>query len=178
MGSKRTIKARDIVNDIRAGLTNLQLMEKYQLSSKGLVSIFNKLTTEKAVRQEELQGRSPLADDTVALDQKRLWPRNYLCARISVNESGNPRATGYARDMTEKGVQVVGIPARPGETKRFLVKPEEHAEINDFSFDALCRWVKDEDNGESCVGGFEITSISKTDVQELRKLVQALALSE
>jgi hypothetical protein len=43
MTTKRTIKAKDIVNDIRSGLTNLQLMEKYNLSSKGLQSIFTKL---------------------------------------------------------------------------------------------------------------------------------------
>jgi hypothetical protein len=178
MGSKRTIKARDIVNDIRAGLTNLQLMEKYQLSSKGLISIFTKLTMEKAVRQEELQGRSPLADDTVALEHKRLWPRNYLCMLLPIFESDNHETQGCVRDITEKGVQVVGIPAEPGETKRFVVRPKELAEINEFSFDARCRWVEPDSDGNGCVAGFAITNISKNAVQDLRRLVRALTLGD
>ena len=69
MTTKRTIKAKDIVNDIRSGMTNLQLMEKHNLSSKGLQSIFTKLMDAKAVKDRELDGRTPLADDTVNLNQ-------------------------------------------------------------------------------------------------------------
>ena len=178
MATKRTIKARDIVNDLRGGLTNVQLMEKYQLSSKGLISIFTKLLDAKAVREEELLNRTPLADDTVALDQKRLFPRNYLCMRLPIVESGNGRAEGHLRDITEKGAQVVGIPARRVETMRFVVKPEPLAEIDEFAFEACCRWVKDEDQEEGCVGGFEITDISQSALKELRKLIQAMAFRE
>ena len=37
---KRTIKAKDIVNDIHEGLADLQLMSKYGLSLKGLQGVF------------------------------------------------------------------------------------------------------------------------------------------
>jgi hypothetical protein len=178
MGTKRTIKARDIVNDIRAGLTNVQLMEKYQLSSKGLVSIFSKLSAAKATREEELQERTPLAADTVALDQKRLLPRNHLYMRLPIVESGDASSQGRVRDISEKGVQVAGIPANPGEIKRFIVKSQKLTNIDNFSFDAQCRWVRKEESGQCCVGGFEITAISESAAKDLRKLAEVMAFSD
>ena len=41
---KRTINAKEILADIKAGMHNAALMEKCQLSEKGLQNLFKKLT--------------------------------------------------------------------------------------------------------------------------------------
>lgn len=178
MTTKRKIKARDIVNDIRAGLTNLQIMEKYDLSSKGLTSIFTKLIDARAVKQGELDGRIPLASDTVALDQKRVLPRNYVLVRLPVVETNNPESSGHVRDVTEKGLQITGIPAEVGEIKKFTLMPENFNEAPPFSLEAECRWSIPGDGPGQPSAGFEITNISKEDVVQLRNLIKSLTFGD
>jgi hypothetical protein len=42
--AKRTINAKEILADIKAGMDNAALMEKYHLTDKSLQSVFKKLT--------------------------------------------------------------------------------------------------------------------------------------
>jgi hypothetical protein len=175
MAAKRTIKAKDIVNDLRSGLTNLQLMEKYGLSSKGLQSIFVKLIDAKAVRAGELDDRVPLVDDTAILDQRRILPRNFVIVKIPVYDTEDITLEGHIRDITVKGLQVAGIPASTGDLKSLIIQPDEFADIHPFVIDVICRWFKPGTEFERCLAGFEITEISEESVHELQNLVQVLA---
>ena len=67
MSQKRTIKTRDVVNDIRARMSDTGLMEKYDLSAKGLQSIFAKLISIKAITQNEVDRRPAAYNDTVVI---------------------------------------------------------------------------------------------------------------
>ena len=58
MEPKRKIKAKDIVSDIRQGMSDSQLMEKHTLSSKGLQSVFRKLVDANAIKPRELFNRA------------------------------------------------------------------------------------------------------------------------
>ncbi len=51
--AKRTINAKEILVDIKAGMDNAALMEKYQLSEKGLQSLFKKLVDAGVLKQRE-----------------------------------------------------------------------------------------------------------------------------
>lgn len=176
MAEKRTIKARDIVNDLRTGMTNVQLMEKYGLSAKGLASIFNKLMDVRAVKYGELAHRMPEADDTVNVDQKRDLPRNYLMFKLPIYQAEDLLEEGYIRDITENGLQVAGITAKKGEVKDLLIQAEEFADVSPFTFEAECRWSVSDSDEDGCVAGFLIRDISEECLEELRKLIRALAL--
>ena len=52
---KITISAKEILADIKAGLGNAALMEKYRLSEKGLQSLFKKLVDSGRLNQGELE---------------------------------------------------------------------------------------------------------------------------
>lgn len=69
MPEKTKIKARDVVNDIRAGMTDPELMEKYGLSAKGLQSLFRKLLEVKAIASSELKRRRADYHDTTIIQQ-------------------------------------------------------------------------------------------------------------
>jgi len=176
MAAKRTIRARDVVNDIRGGLTNLQLMEKYRLSTKGLNSLFTKLIDFEAVKDGELDGRVPLADDTVDVDQRRVLMRKYVFVNLPVCDADKDSEVGYLRDITENGLQVAGLAGTVGVGKTLVLKPEGLADLLPFVLDAQCRWVKPATNGEESLAGFEITDISQQGVRELKNLIHALTL--
>ena len=174
MAAKPTIKAKDIVNDLRSGLTNLELMEKYGISSKGLQSIFAKLIEAKAVRDGELDGRVPFADDTVNLDQKRILPRNFVVFKLPVYDNEDMTLEGQVQDITEKGLQVEGIPASVGDFKTLIIQSDEFADIHPFVIEVRCMWANPGTENEPCSAGFEITEIAEESVHELEKLVQSL----
>ena len=65
---KRTIRAKDVVQDIRSNMTDAQLMEKYQLSARGLQSLLKKLIKHNLISESDLEVRPVGYEDTVAID--------------------------------------------------------------------------------------------------------------
>jgi hypothetical protein len=56
---KHEVNAKDVVSDIRSGMSLVGLSEKYRLSRKGLESLFTKLVTAKLLEQRELDNLFP-----------------------------------------------------------------------------------------------------------------------
>jgi PilZ domain len=179
MQAKRKITARKIVNDIRSGLSNLELMEKYKLSSKGLLSAFNKLISTQTVEEQELAGRIPLLDDTIDIDHAREFPRCYPALGLPIYDEKASEAEYHVVDVTEKGVQVVGMAARVGDLKTLIIKAGGLDErIKPCTFDAECRWVKADPKKGNSVAGFEITYISDKDLEVLLHIIQLLTFCD
>ncbi len=63
----QTISAREAMRDVRAGLDDFALMKKYDLSPKGLQSLLNQLVKSGALSVQEVEGRMPSFEETVAL---------------------------------------------------------------------------------------------------------------
>jgi hypothetical protein len=64
---KKTLSAKSVRKDLKLGLSNDDLMEKYQLSSKGLRSLLKKMADAGLISPDELQRRS---------DQPRVEPES------------------------------------------------------------------------------------------------------
>jgi hypothetical protein len=67
MPTKPKIKAGDAARDIRSGMTDSQLMEKYGLSAKGLHSLILKLLEVKAITPAEIDQRRAAYHDTTII---------------------------------------------------------------------------------------------------------------
>jgi uncharacterized protein len=63
--TRAKINAKEILNDIRLGLDDASLMEKYHLSANHLQNLFRKLVQAGVLQQSELDSRSPLFEGTV-----------------------------------------------------------------------------------------------------------------
>jgi hypothetical protein len=63
--SKPKLSAKEVVQDIRAGMTDGELMAKYNLSAKGLQSVFQKLIDAGILISAELECRMPSAQQRV-----------------------------------------------------------------------------------------------------------------
>ena len=172
---KLIIKAKDIVNDIREGVADRELMEKYNLSSKGLQSVFKKLVAAKAVRPTELYDRAPILEaDTTDAESIREEMREFLEVKIPICELNAPENAGVINDVSGKGVGVTGLQARQGEAKTLAVMPDSLFPVDPFSFDAVCRWVKTREAEGSVEAGFEITNISEESVNRLTEVIRLL----
>ena len=66
---KPVIDAADAVSCIRAGMDDLALMRRYNISPKGLQSLFKKLVTERIIDRSELEDRMTQPCEAVILDE-------------------------------------------------------------------------------------------------------------
>jgi len=179
MQAKRKIEAKNLVIDIRAGFSNLELMEKYSLSSKGLLSAFNKLIESQAVEENELAGRLLTFDDTVDINHAREFPRCYPALGLPIYDKEDSEEGYHVVDLTDKGVQVVGIVAKVGDKKSLIIKAGGlNQKIEPCVFNAECRWVKEDHKKGRSIAGFEITDISYNDLQVLHQVINVLAFCD
>jgi hypothetical protein len=69
---KREIKAREALQDIRHGMNDLELMEKYRITDKGIRSLFMKLVAVGLLSPDEIDRRDATFVSTVTLDLEDL----------------------------------------------------------------------------------------------------------
>ena len=169
MDLKREIEAKDLIFDIRTGMTDTQIMEKYKLSYRGLKSALQKLLNVQALNSEELVERFPLYEAITADDMRHLV-KAPLSIPVPVYESHLPDMKGEVRNISEQGIGIQGLESRVGETKHLILDATEFAEVDLVSLYAQCRWVKKSSSGDYAAG-FEITRISKEGFNDLKKMI-------
>jgi hypothetical protein len=177
MSSKKIVNAKDIVDDIRAGMSDAQLMTKYGLSSKGLQSAFTKLVNNRIMSVEEIYGQPRSSDeDTVIIDDMALIQKHFLTVTAPVYEVTRPQIKGRLHEITERGLTIAGIESRIGEIKSFIIPCREFLAADHISFEAECLWAELKQGSKLWIGGYQITKISRESLDGLRELIQLLTL--
>ena len=178
MPQKRQIKAKEVVEDIRGGMTGSQLTAKYGLTREGLEQILRRLVDNGLIRPSELPDWAPITPpryDEVELVKTRRFPRYDLAAvDLFVWDAENPVVRGRVIDISEEGVAVQGIGAKPEETKSFLMIGNQRYLAVPISFDAECRWIYRDEASDVCTGGYEIVMIAEEDLARLRALIELI----
>ncbi len=173
---KKRIDIREIVADVRSGLTEPQLMEKYALSSRGLQSAFWKLVHSGALSWEELLSSYPGLQDSVTLSRMRQWTRSYPILSVPVYELGNPRNRGKIRDLSDKGVGATGVSGVVGQKLTLVLVPDEFLVIKPFELMVECKWFSPGKEDHPCSAGFEILDVEGKGMMQLQELVQLMTL--
>ncbi len=172
---KREISQPQIVHDIRSGMTETQLMEKYELSSWGLQRVLGKLLAAGAINWEEMAILSLNSDDSVTLRDMRQHERSYPLVSMAVYERTKPMIKGRVFDLSEKGLGVIGIPSEVDELKTLTIASDELKVFEPFTVQATCRWFKQGDLNIACIAGFAITRIEEPALEQLRELLDSMA---
>ena len=89
--SKRKIKAKPFVRDLRNGMGDRELMEKYTLSENQLHKVLHKLVDAGAIDEMELFMRTSLSDSTIT--------RAFVDTQCAMEEMGNLEETTPLRDL-------------------------------------------------------------------------------
>jgi uncharacterized protein (DUF433 family) len=171
---RQRIKVREIVSDIKAGMTDPELMTKYQIDRKSLQSLFKKLLDLKAVSRDTLFGEVGLQYETSVPPNVREADRYVLDFDIPVYEDGLPEAQGRVHDITEKGVGTRGLRQKVNEIKKLVVLGDAFGVVAPFEFSAICRWSTVDRQEGNHAAGFQILEISDAALQELRKLIKLI----
>lgn len=112
--SKRRITAREMLVDVRQGISDPALMEKYKLSAQGLQSVFQKLLKAGVMTQAQLDARNPLSERTVDIGL-------YICTACG-NIQGKEFTTcprcGFEPPRAKTQVEEAPQPKFPARAKR------------------------------------------------------------
>jgi hypothetical protein len=170
MNSKRRIGAKELINDIRVGMSASGLMAKYRLSTKGLRTAFRKLVEVDAMSHEELSNLKSLYD--ASAEGLRQFERKPMKFPVKIFDGGDPFKSGLVKDISEKGLCVREIEAGVGEIKSFIIRLGSFGDSSTIVFQARCRWVKKSNvSGKTQLAGFEIIDISSLDFGHLNRLI-------
>jgi len=175
---KRSINLNNLVKDIRLGMDDRDLMEKYQLPRNELQRAFRQLVDAGAVTMGEIYGRSSLHLSTITIPggEPDEDEAHYLAFPVPIYESSDPATVGRIRHVKERRIGTIGINARTGDVKSLVVSPERFVNMAPFSFEAVCLWFRSEAEGE--YAGFEITEITEDNLRNLDRLVQMLTFGD
>lgn len=170
MGS-REISAREVLKDIRFGMTAAEIMVKYRVSGKGFQDLLAQLVNLGAVERDEIEKRSTLYYGSGGDPHFRRTPRKRVGFPLQVADLKNSLSMGYVKDISPKGVSVAGLEAKPGEIKSLVVRVGGFSGCEPFGFEARCVWVQPSNGRSEMIAGFEIIRISETCMKELTKLL-------
>lgn len=175
MSTKRKIKAVEIVSDIRLGMTNPQLMDKYKVSEANLSHIFKMLIDTHSIEQGGLEQLLSPPPAKLDVSDRSAMRGNYMFIRLPIHDMKNPLNKGIVADISETNLKISGISVKVGDTMEFFVHTDYFADISPFAFEAQCQWAsKSEDS--KLFSGFDITSISKEGLDEIRRIVRSLTV--
>ncbi len=175
---RHIIKAKEIIADIRSGMTEGDLMNKYGVSRKGLQNAFRQLVLARAVTSHELTMVLGLPYESQEPENLRQAPRYYLDFELPIHELEHPEIEGIVRDLAEGGVGVIGIETEVDEIKTFVILGDEFGAVDPFQFEAQCRWVNRQDPGEPIMSGFRITNIEDQHRRSLHQLIRIVTVED
>jgi uncharacterized protein (DUF433 family) len=171
MPRPRFVRVKQFVDDIRDGLTNDQMMEKYYLSQEQLNRTFQQLIDRKAMSSSELDGlmmrrRSTVDARVFAADLEAGVDPKSLMKKYNLNP-----ADYYS--MLEKARAVEPVPEAGREEVTVQVRQHNKRRINAREFAEDVQLGMDHDN---LMTKYDITPNQLDSV--LRKLVSARLLTE
>ena len=171
---KRRIRPREVLNEIRSGISEAELRTKYRLSAKGIERLFNLLVANGTVDQSELFEKYPWYERKATHVEQRFDPRVSLKGRVYIHDV-LMSSTGTLRDISEKGFRAAGINCNVGESKSFLIDLQPFIKADPVLVVARCRWAETRGHSRKYItAGFEILEISDSDSEVLRSLMESL----
>ncbi len=176
MSSAERIKLEDIIEDVKSMMTDFELMEKYELTPKGLRHVLEKLMSIKAVSVKDLYRRPVFYEEQPEHDDRRNLHRHYLALLLPIYDVKFPETRGWLTDVTDHGVGTRGLEATPDDAITLAIIPEKFSDSPLIVFDAVCQWTEGEGPDAEPMAGFEIADISESNLRALRQLVRFVTI--
>lgn len=176
MRRKRKISATQVVRDIRSGITQEELQEKYKIALHRVEKFFKRLVAANVVTESELAERYPsykvaIAGINPSRNRRVLLPFELIVYDITAS------SIGLVRDISETGLRVAGKNCRVGDERTFQLSVDIFMEADPVLMVAKCQWVKVRGKTTKyATAGFEITDISDDDRKVLKTFVELLSI--
>lgn len=178
MDVNHRISGKTLAQDIRTGMGDGAIMDKYGLSPRDIERLFKKLLKSKLITPAELYTVSSLYKIKIDTLKNRRCPRADLSVRIPIYDISSS-SVGLLRDVSETGLRVAGIAVEPGSVKTFQIPVDMYIEADPLLVIAQCKWAQIKGNNRKYfVAGFELQDVSDHDAGILRAFIEFLLFSK
>ena len=174
MTSTRKIRARELAEDFRSGVSGPELMAKYEVSASELQELLNECLDSGILQPEDVRKHTSREEEGGGRQTRSVASRHAISVEIPIYEKDRSEVPGRLLDVAETGVGIKNLPAKEGDVKHLVIPGDEVVLIDQIEFEAVCRWAREDDDGIS-ISGFEITEVSQGSLEELRLLIQSVA---
>ncbi len=174
MTTEKKIKAGEIARDLGRGLSDAELMEKYRLSLKGLLSLYKKALEARIIEASEVQRRFALNESLVILDDSRGLPRINLQKPIQVHEYERPENRGIISNVSESGLRIEELESVSGDVKTLVIPTHELLDGEFLVLETKCCWSESQSDG-SRSAGYEILGVLQGDLKEFVQRIKNVA---
>lgn len=169
----RKINAAAITNDILTGMTDDELMKRYELSAGDLRKVFHKLhaagvSLPRKVRDE---GKCSNEYSDARSECTRLIFRHEVDFVLPIFDEKDSDVLGTVLDITENGIGVRGIRSTVDERKTLVIPADEFFDVGRLKVKATCRWSANDPKDGEPLAGFELEAQTAANITELRKLI-------
>ena len=154
-------------------MTRSDLLKKYALTDEMLRQVVQKLLAAEGKRSA-VDGPETVIEEPAEFLATSEFVRHEVDFDLPVYEADRPDILGMVRDVSEEGMSVAGIEASQGDIKTLVVLGDELGQFSSFEFEGYCRWAFTDSVDGACLAGFAIEKISRTDAQELQRLVRLI----
>jgi len=174
---KRKIRAKLIRDDIASGLTELDLMEKYDLSLNELLKLFREMIKTGIATHEELYEKFAWYEEIADQPNQRRARRASLSLRLPIYDLLLGR-NGNLIDISLSGLRVAGMEYEIGDTTTFYLPTDVFMSVDSLLVIAECRWVSRKDKKRKhSTAGFEFQDLSSADLRVIQRFINSLLLS-
>ena len=164
---RRAIEPKEIVKEILSGTTDVQLMEKYDLSVIDLENVFRQLLDMRAINHIDVLAWSVFGNKVISTEHIRLFPRDNLGFAVPIFEPSHPEIEGYVKNVSQKGLCVGGVSATVNETKSFSIALDMSRQVVSHPFEVRCRWTCHDQVLGEIISGYSIAESSRKTWQKI-----------
>ncbi len=172
---KRRIRAKLIRDDIASGMTELDLMERHDLSLRELLNLFRELVQTGIATRQELRERFEWYKERTDRPNRRKARRASLSLRLPIHDILSKKF-GTLRDVSVTGIRVAGIEYQIGDITTFYLPTDIFMTADSLLVVAECRWVSRKN--QKIMAGFEFQDLSFADLRTLQRFINSLLLSK
>jgi hypothetical protein len=158
----RVIETKVIVRDILSGMTDVNLMKKYDLSSGDLEDVFRKLLDIQAINHIDVMAWSVFGNRIISTEGIRLFPRQAVDFLLPIFESDHWGNEGLIRDVSRNGLSIKGLDASVGDVKNLAVSLDLSRQVVSVPFEAVCRWIKTSRRDGASIAGYLVSDGSQS----------------
>lgn len=174
----RRIVSGQVLQDIRSGMGDAELKEKYKLSSKGLVRLLERLVDSKLISHSLLSEMSGAYRNKVGRIFGRSHVRAYITVPIPVYDIGSS-ATGLLRDISPEGFRIAGIQSNVGDVKTFQLPLDIFIKAHPLILVGECSWVNSKvGNQNYSVAGYRMETVTEIDADAITKFINFLLFTD
>ena len=179
--SRKIIKAKDIVHDIKSGKIYVHLLDKYKITPVEFRVVFKQLLNAQVVEPYQLLGAVPILSDKDASGESlfdwtnRRFDRKEIDFGMPVVDSDKPHTQGFVLNVSRLGIGMKGIKAALGELRSLTIPASNLLEYDTVELEGICRWTRRLYDDDTYVAGFEALLFYQGSLEDLVHQVDRLS---